>query len=70
MKMNATIDSEARTFTLAGSTWVGTYPISEYEKWVTFYREQQERYPAHAKSYQPTVDALAGIASQIQALRG
>jgi len=67
--MKATVDPEARTFTLSAGDWTGTYPISEYEHWVNFYQGQQERYPAHAWSYQPAVDALASIAVQIRALR-
>jgi hypothetical protein len=69
MTVKATIDPEARTFSLSGGSWIGTYPISDYEKWVFFYREQQERYAPHARSYQPTVDALAGISAQIHVLR-
>ncbi len=67
--MQATVDPEARTFTLSAGDWSGTYPISDYEHWVRFYRGQQERYAPHAKSYQPAVDALAGIEAQIKALR-
>lgn len=70
--MKATVDPETRTFTLSASNgrgWIGRYPISDYEKWVRFYAEQQERYAPHAQSYQPAVDALASIADQIRALR-
>ncbi len=72
--MKATVDLETRTFTLSGSgqrdAWIGRYPIEDYEKWVRFYAEQQERYAPHAQSYQPAVDALASIADQIRGLRG
>ncbi|QAZ45977.1 hypothetical protein C1M53_26705 [Mesorhizobium sp. Pch-S] len=72
--MKATVDPETRTFTLLadgkGSRWIGQYPIADYEKWVRFYAEQQERYAPHAQSYQPAVDALASIADQIRLLRG
>lgn len=66
--MKATVDPEALTFTLSAGGWIGTYPISDYGKWVRFYRGQQERYPAYAETYQPAVDALAGIAAQIDAI--
>lgn len=72
--MKATVDPETRTFTLLadgkGSRWIGRYPIADYEKWVKFYLEQQERYAPYAKSYQPAVDAVASIADEILALRG
>lgn len=67
--MKATVDPETRTFTLSAGEWIGRYSISEYEHWVRFYRGQQERYPTHAQSYQPAVDALAGIADQIRSLK-
>lgn len=72
--MKATVDPETRTFTLSGGGggegWIGRYPIAQYEQWVRFYLEQQERYAPYAASYQPAVDALASIADQIRALRG
>lgn len=68
--MKATVDHEARTFTLSAGDWTGTYPISEYEHWVNFYQGQQERYAPYAKTYQPAVDALASIAGQIHSMRG
>lgn len=72
--MKATVDPESRTFTLSGGSgqrydWIGRYPIADYDKWVSFYLEQQERYAPYAKSYQPAVDALASIADQIRALK-
>ncbi|PLP58998.1 hypothetical protein CYK37_10840 [Mesorhizobium loti] len=67
--MKATIDAEACTFTLSGGSWIGTYLISDYSRRVTFYQAQQERYPVHAKTYQPTVDALAGPSVHIRALK-
>lgn len=71
--MKATVDPETRTFTLTGGgqgdAWIGRYPIADYEYWVRWYAEQQERYAPYAKSYRPAVDALAGIADQIRALR-
>lgn len=68
--MKATVDPETRMFTLRAGGWIGTYPIAQYEHWVSWYKEQQERYAPHAKAYQPAVDALAGIADDIRALRG
>lgn len=71
--MKATVDPETRTFTLSGGgqrdAWIGRYPIVQYDQWVRFYAEQQERYAAHAKSYQSAIDALAEISAQIEALR-
>lgn len=70
--MKATVDPETRMFTLSGSGqrdgWIGRYPIADYEQWVMWYAEQQDRYAPYAKSYQPAVDALASIADQIRAL--
>lgn len=72
--MKATVDPENYTFTLSasgqGDVWIGRYPIADYDHWVRWYSEQQERYSPYAKSYQPAVDALAGIADQIRALPG
>ncbi|MGO4560948.1 hypothetical protein [Rhizobiales bacterium 3FA27D7] len=69
MTTKTTIDSDAGTFTLSeAGGWIGTYPISDHAKWVGFYREQQQRYPAYAHTYQPTVDALASLAPQIQSI--
>ncbi|AEH88735.1 hypothetical protein FJ976_03795 [Mesorhizobium sp. B1-1-9] len=62
MKTAATYDSEAGTFTIEKDKWRGTFSIADLPKWLHFYRQQQERYPAHAHSYGSDVEALEGLA--------
>jgi len=67
METTATYDSKADTFTLEKGIWQGTFPIADLAKWLNFYRQQMERYPAHAANYAPDVEALEGLAKQIGA---
>lgn len=52
MQTTVTIDSTSQTFTHTRGDWSGTFPASEIALWLAFYRAQQERYPAHAATYQ------------------
>jgi hypothetical protein len=65
MKSHVTHDSAAGTFTLTKGIWAGTFPISDIPKWLTFYRDQRERYPAHAANYDDDVRALQELAAQL-----
>ena len=67
MKTIATYDSATATFTLEKGIWRGTFPIADLQKWLTFYRQQMERYPAQARSYAEDVKALEALAKQIGA---
>jgi hypothetical protein len=67
MKTTATYDSAAGTFTLEKGIWRGTFPIADLQKWLAFYRQQKERYPAQARSYAEDVKALEALAEQISA---
>jgi hypothetical protein len=58
MQTTATIDSEAGTFTLKKGVWSGTFPLADLPKWLAFYRDQQQRFPAHAETYADDVKAL------------
>lgn len=69
MKTTATYDSTAGSFTLVKDQWRGTFPIADLPKWLTFYRQQQVRYPAHASSYAPEVEALENLVSRLGANR-
>ncbi|PBC09670.1 hypothetical protein CK230_15030 [Mesorhizobium sp. WSM3859] len=66
MKTTATYDSAADTFTLEKGIWQGTFPIVDLPKWVHFYRQQMERYPAHAGSYAEDVKALEALAAELR----
>ena len=62
MRATATYDSGAGTFK---GIWRGTFPIADLPKWLSFYRRQMERYPAHADNYAPDLEALEVLARQI-----
>ncbi|TRC98358.1 hypothetical protein FJV76_13735 [Mesorhizobium sp. WSM4303] len=66
MKAVATYDSTAGTFTLEKGIWRGTFPIGDLPKWLKFYRQQMERYPAHAGNYAPDVKALEALATELR----
>jgi len=65
MKTIATYDSAAATFTLEKGIWRGTFPIADLPKWLNFYREQMQRYPVHAASYAPDVEALEALLKEL-----
>jgi len=67
MKTTATYDSETGTFTIIRDMWHGTFPVAELPEWIEFYRQQMERYPAHAANYTQDVKALEDLARQIGA---
>ncbi|WP_027170169.1 hypothetical protein [Mesorhizobium sp. WSM3224] len=69
MKAIVTYDSAAGTFTLVKDQWRGTFPIADLPKWLNFYRQQQDRYPAHAASYAPDVEALEALTAELRARR-
>jgi hypothetical protein len=46
-------------------SWTNTYPISDVQKWIDFYRRQQERFPASAAIYDEDVRALEKLAESI-----
>lgn len=69
MQTTATYDSTAGTFTVVKDRWQGTFPIQDLPKWLNFYRQQQERYPTHAASYAPDVEALQNLALRLAADR-
>jgi hypothetical protein len=66
MKTLATYDLVAGTFTLSKDKWQGTFPIADLPKWLAFYRQQQERYPAHSASYASDVEALEALVAQLR----
>lgn len=49
------------TFTLQGRYWSGTYPMGELGRWLSFYREQRDRFPKSDGSYDATIQALEGL---------
>ncbi len=65
METTATYDSENGTFTVEKDKWRGTFPISDLPNWLEFYRQQRERYPAHAASYNSDVRALEALIAEI-----
>lgn len=69
MRATATFDSATETFTLEKGIWRGTFPIADLSNWVNFYRGQIERYPAHAGNYATDLEALEGLARQIDIYR-
>ncbi|RAZ72438.1 hypothetical protein [Mesorhizobium atlanticum] len=66
MKTTATYDSATGTFTLEKGIWRGTFPIADLHKWLTFYRQQMERYPAQGQSYAEDVNALETLAADLR----
>ncbi|TPI10354.1 hypothetical protein FJW06_23500 [Mesorhizobium sp. B4-1-3] len=66
MKTIATYDSAAGTFTLEKGVWRGTFPVADLPKWLNFYRQQMERYPAHAGNYAHDVEALEALAAELR----
>ncbi|MBZ9768281.1 hypothetical protein LB526_16115 [Mesorhizobium sp. CA6] len=64
MKTIATYDSAA--FTLEKGVWRGTFPIADLPKWLNFYRQQMERYPAQVASYAEDVKALEALATELR----
>lgn len=69
MKTKATYDSAAGAFTLTKGTWQGTFPVDDLPKWIAFYRDQRERYPAHAATYDDDVKALEKLAAKLMSER-
>lgn len=45
MARTATYDPETQTFTLRGTGWHDTYPISDLPKWLAIYRKMDEDFP-------------------------
>lgn len=66
MQTTVTIDSTSQTFTHARGAWTGTFPISEIPTWLAFYLAQQERYPAHAATYEADVQQLSAALLTLQ----
>ncbi|MBZ9991208.1 hypothetical protein LB572_29375 [Mesorhizobium sp. BH1-1-5] len=66
MQTKAIYDSAAGTFTLEKGIWRGTFPIADLPKWLTFYRQQMQRYPAHAAQYAPDVEALEALTARLR----
>jgi hypothetical protein len=65
MTTEVTYDSTAGTFTMTKGSWTNTYPVSDVQKWIDFYRRQQERFPAYAAIYDEDVRALEKLAESI-----
>lgn len=57
---------ESRTFTMSKGSWSNTYPISQLQKWLDFYREQQVRFPKYATFYDDDIEALEHLARSLQ----
>jgi hypothetical protein len=66
MRTSATYDSGTGTFTLTKGVWSGTFPIADLPKWLAFYRDQRERFPAHATSYDDDIRALEELVQQLR----
>jgi hypothetical protein len=66
MKTTAAYDLAAGTFTLSKAKWQGTFPIADLPNWLAFYRQQQERYPAHAASYASDVEVLEALLAELR----
>lgn len=66
MTTTATYDSAAGTFTVVNGVWTNTYPIADLQRWIDFYRNQQDRYPMHAASYDGDVSALEALATTLR----
>ena len=58
MKTTVTIDSASGMVTISRGSWTGTFPVSDLQMWIDFYRGQQDRFPEHAASYADDVRAL------------
>lgn len=58
MQAKVTINREQGTFTHLKGAWSGTFPITELQKWLAFYRAQQARYPARAAVYEVDIRSL------------
>lgn len=69
MGSTATYDSVKGTFTLTKTdgkeSWSGTFPLSQLQSWIGFYRQQQLRYPAHAETYGEDVTALEALEAEL-----
>lgn len=66
MQTTATYDSGTGTFTIVKDKWRGTFPIAELPTWLAFYRQQRQRYPAHAASYDSDIQALEALAAELE----
>ena len=65
MRTEALYNPENRTFTMSRGIWSATYPIAELQKWIDFYRRQQERFPAQAAIYGESLKALTDLRDSI-----
>lgn len=69
MSSTATYDSVKGTFTITKGNgkdaWSGTFPLSQLQSWLAFYRQQQVRYQAHAETYGEDVTALEALEAEL-----
>ena len=65
MSISVTHDPAAQTFTITGSVWSGTFPISELAYQLRFYRHQQETFPKAMGAYDTTVAGLERLAGEL-----
>lgn len=63
MQAKATYDSVEGTFTIEKGICKGAFPLTHLPKWLNFYSQQMQRYPAHAPSYTEDVKALEALAA-------
>lgn len=65
MKVTATYDSATGKYTHTNGDWSNTRPIADLPGDIAFYKAQQERYPAHASTYEDDLRALEALARQL-----
>lgn len=65
MKVTATYDSLTGKYTHTNGPWSNTRPIADLPADIAFYKAQQERYPAHASTYEDDVKALEALMREI-----
>lgn len=65
MKATATYDSATGKYTHKKGKWSDIRPIADLPRFLAFYREQQQRYPAYAATYQDHVEALEGLLNSL-----
>lgn len=66
MQTTVTIDSVSGMVTMSRGAWSGTFPVSDLQKWLDFYRSQQERFPERAAIYAEDVRALEGAVKAVK----
>ncbi len=64
-KFTATLGDDRQSFILRGPVWHNEYPISDLEKWLSFYRRMKVEHPKSTSNYDAPISALEKLKYEI-----